>query len=323
MESVEYFPIEVEEVSWQTASEQLTAIRRKVFVEEQGVPVEEEIDELDPSALHWIAYGPKNVAMATARMLPDGQIGRMAVLKEYRQRGVGSSLMRNMIRYAIREGMEQLFLSAQVHAVPFYEGFGFIAEGDSYMDAGIPHRAMILNLHRFIDNSPKPLLRDISEEERLRVGIEGIDTFREQAMMLANRAQREIRIFSLRLEPGVYSNNSFCDVIYAFATSHPLARVKILVKDIAQVIHNTNQLHELCLRLPSRIQIRKLDAKEETLHTEFLLVDRTGILYKQEPERFVGYVVAHAPLEAVELVEEFDKMWEQSELDPELRRLHI
>jgi hypothetical protein len=54
-----------------------------------------------------------------------------------------------------------------------------------------------------------------------------------------------------------------------------------------------------------------------------MLIDRTGILYKQEPERFVGYVVPHAPLEAVELLEEFDNLWEQSELDPELRRLHI
>ncbi|WP_461521280.1 GNAT family N-acetyltransferase [Porticoccus sp.] len=323
MESVDYFPIEVEEVSWQTANEQLMAIRHKVFVEEQGVPVSEEVDELDPNAMHWLAYGPQNVAMATARMLADGQIGRMAVLKDYRQRGVGSSLMRNMIRYAIREGMEQLFLSAQVHAVPFYEGFGFIAEGDAYMDAGIPHRAMVLNLHRFIDNSPKPLLRDISDEERQRVGLDGLDEFRDQAVMLVNRAQREIRIFSFRLEPGVYSNSPFCDAIYAFATSHPLARVRILVKDLAHVIHHTNQLHELCLRLPSRIQIRKLEHKEETLHTEFLLVDSTGILYKQEPERFVGYVVPHAPLEAVELVEDFDNMWEQSELDPELRRLHI
>lgn len=323
METVDYFPIEVEEVSWQSAGEQLKTIRHKVFVEEQGVPLEDEIDELDPSAMHWIAYGPGSTAMATARMLPDGQIGRMAVLKPYRQRGVGSSLMRHMIRYAIREDMEQLVLSAQLHAIPFYEGFGFMAEGETYMDAGIPHRTMMLNLHRFMDNSPKPLLREISDEERQRVGIEGIDEFRDQAVMLVNRAQREVRIFSFKLEPGLYSNNRFCDAIYSFATSHPLARVKILVKDIAQVVHNTNQLHELCLRLPSRIQMRKLETKEECLHSEFMLIDRTGILYKQEPERFVGYMVAHAPLEAVELVEEFDNLWEQSELDPELRRLHI
>jgi len=323
METVEYFPIDVEQVSWQTAGDQLKAIRHEVFVEEQGVPVDEEVDELDPKALHWIAYGPGNRAMATARLLPDGQLGRMAVLEPYRQRGVGSSLMRNIIRYAIREGMEQLVLSAQIHAIPFYEGFGFMTEGETYRDAGIPHKTMVLNLHRFMDNSPKPLLREISDEERQRTSLEGVEEFREKAEMLVGRAQREIRIFSLRLEPGIYANNTFCDAIYTFATSHPLARVRILVKDIAQVIHHTHQLHELCLRLPSRIQIRKLETREECLHTEFMLVDRTGILYKQEPERFVGYVVPHAPLEAVQLVEEFDNLWEQSELDPELRRLHI
>ncbi len=323
METVEYFPIEVEQTSWEVSSGVLADIRHKVFVEEQHVPVEEEIDEHDQHAAHWLAYGPNDKAMATSRMLSDGHIGRMAVLKEYRERGVGSSLMRNMIRYAIREGMDQMFLYAQIKAVPFYEGFGFIAQGDPFMDAGIPHKTMLLKLHRYRDNSPQPVLPDISEEERQKISLDGAENFRDQAVKLVNRAQREIRIFTDRLEPEMYSNSQFCDAVYAFATSHPMARVRILVKDIPHVIQQTNLLQDLCLRLPSRIQMRKFQSKEACLHTDFLLVDRVGILYKQEPERFVGYVIDHAPMEAVELAQEFDSLWEQAELDPELRRLHI
>ncbi len=323
METVEFFPIEVERTCWDVSREILTDIRHKVFVEEQHVPVDEEIDEHDVNAVHWLAYGPNDRPMATSRMLSDGCIGRMAVLKEYRERGVGSALMRKMIRYAVREGMEQIFLNAQIKAIPFYEGFGFTAQGDPFMDAGIPHKTMSLNLSPYRDNSPQPISREIAEEERQRKSIEGVESFSDQAVMLVNRAHREIRIFSHRLEPAMYSNGQFCDAVYAFATSHPLARVKILVKDIFYVVNHSNLLHDLCLRLPSRIQIRKLQTKESCLHTEFLLVDRAGILYKQEPERFVGYVVEYSPLEAIELVNEFDNLWEQGELDPELRRLHI
>ena len=69
--------------------------------------------------------------------------------------------------------------------------------------------------------------------------------------------------------------------------------------------------------------MRKFNSLEPCLHREFLLIDKSGILYKQEPERFIGYAVSYAPLEAIELVEEFDNHWEQGEVDPELRRLHI
>ena len=323
METVDYFPIEVEQTSWQVSSEVLTAIRYQVFVDEQQVPISEEIDDDDMNAVHWLAYGPDDVAMATGRMLGHGQVGRMAVLKEFRDQGVGSSLMRHMIRYAITEGMEQLQLNAQIKAIPFYENFGFVAEGDPFMDAGIPHKIMHLNLHNYIDHSPHPSLPTISDAERLRNSIDDVDTFRDYAEKLIQRAERDIRIFSQRLDAALYSNKQFCDAIYTFATNHPSAQVKILVKDLFHVIHHPNQLHELCRRLPSRIQIKKFDSKEACLHSEFMVIDKAGILYKQEPERYVGYATLHAPLETAALVEEFEALWNDGKVDPELRRLHI
>jgi len=323
METVDYFPIEVEQTDWQASSKILTAIRLQVFVEEQEVPESEEIDEYDATALHWLAYGPNDEVMATARMLSDGQVGRMAVLKGFRQQGVGSSLMRNMIRYAVVAGIKQLFLNAQIKAIPFYEGLGFITQGNPFMDAGISHKYMYLNLHNYIDNSPQSTLAEITEEERQRTSIEGVDAFLDQGEILIQRAQRDIRIFSHRLEPSLYSNNQVCDALYTFATSHPMARVRILVKDIHSVINHPNLLHELCNRLPSRIKLKKFHSKEPCLHTEFMLIDRVGILYKQEPIRFVGYATQHAPMDASSLAEEFDSLWGQGEIDPELKRLNI
>jgi len=323
METVDYFPIEVEQTSWQASSKILTAIRLKVFVEEQQVPEAEEIDEYDATAVHWLAYGPNDEVMATARMLTDGQVGRMAVLKEFRQQGVGSSLMRNMIRYAVTAGLKQLFLNAQIKAIPFYEGMGFAAQGNPFMDAGISHKYMYLNLHNYIAHSPGPKLAEITEEERQRTSIEGAEAFIDKADTLIQRAHRDIRIFSYRLEPSLYSNDQICDALYTFATSHPMVRIRILVKDIHYVTNHPNLLYELCHRLPSRIQLKKFHSNEPCLHTEFMLIDRVGILYKQEPERFVGYATQHAPMDAAALAEEFDSLWDQGKIDPDLKRLHI
>jgi malate synthase len=121
----------------------------------------------------------------------------------------------------------------------------------------------------------------------------------------------------------LYSNDQFCDAIYNFATNHPSAQVKVIVKDLFHVINHPNQFHELCRRLPSRIQIKKLDSKEDCLHSEFMVTDKAGLLYKQEPERYVGYASLHTPMEAAALVEDFEALWSEGKVDPELRRLYI
>ena len=75
--------------------------------------------------------------MGTARLLPDGHIGRMAVLKEWRNRGIGALMLRGLIERAKQRGDREVALSAQVHAVPFYRAHGFVEEGDEYLEAGI------------------------------------------------------------------------------------------------------------------------------------------------------------------------------------------
>jgi predicted GNAT family N-acyltransferase len=82
--------------------------------------------------------------LGTGRLLPDGHIGRMAVLRQARGAGVGSALLRALMQAARARGDREVMLSAQTHALPFYERFGFVAEGEAYDDAGIPHRVMRL-----------------------------------------------------------------------------------------------------------------------------------------------------------------------------------
>ena len=125
-------------VSHQNAIKQ---VRENVFIKEQNVPPALEWDGEDNDALHLLALDNDDV-IGTARMLNDGHIGRMAVLPEHRQQGVGSMLLTTLIELAKARKLKRVFLSAQVAAIPFYKNHQFVVTSDEYMDAGIPHKDM-------------------------------------------------------------------------------------------------------------------------------------------------------------------------------------
>jgi predicted GNAT family N-acyltransferase len=136
----------IRETDWARDAERLGAIRREVFIDEQGVPEALEWDEHDADALHLLATLADGMPIGCARLLPDGHIGRMAVLSPWRGHGVGCALLAAAIRAAQAHGHTTLRLSAQVHAAGFYAAAGFFVVGEPYEEAGIPHVAMRLNL---------------------------------------------------------------------------------------------------------------------------------------------------------------------------------
>ncbi|TAK37760.1 MAG: GNAT family N-acetyltransferase [Betaproteobacteria bacterium] len=132
----------IELVDWERAREAASRIRFVVFVEEQRVPLAMELDAFDPQCLHALAYAPGGEAVATGRLLPDAHIGRMAVLKAWRGQGVGGAILERLVAAARARGEREVALSAQTHALAFYRRHGFSAEGETYLDAGIPHQTM-------------------------------------------------------------------------------------------------------------------------------------------------------------------------------------
>ena len=130
---------------WRKENEQLSSVRRQVFIIEQQVPDELEWDEFDETATHIVASIDGKI-IGTARLKTDGQIGRMAVLKPYRNQGIGSRLLQLVLTFAQENHYPKVYLHAQVEAIPFYEKHGFAAEGDIFYEANIPHRGMFKNL---------------------------------------------------------------------------------------------------------------------------------------------------------------------------------
>lgn len=135
--------LEIRVVDWQQEQDALKTIRKSVFIDEQHIPKELEWDGLDADCTQFLATC-NSVPVATARLTAEGQIGRMAVLEDFRGKGIGSSLLAAVIDQAKRAGHRQVFLHAQVGVIRFYRHCGFTACGDVFIDAGIEHRSMKL-----------------------------------------------------------------------------------------------------------------------------------------------------------------------------------
>jgi len=133
--------LRIELLPWESARELASPIRFEVFVREQRVPVEIELDDMDAQCIHAVAFLEK-LSVGTGRLLPDGHIGRMAVVKDWRRQGVGAEILEALVAEAARRGHAEVVLSAQLQAAEFYRSHGFVAEGKVYQEAGILHQAM-------------------------------------------------------------------------------------------------------------------------------------------------------------------------------------
>ncbi len=133
-------------LAWDKALPLARPVREEVFVAEQKVPLELEWDEWDEPSDHAVARDASGRAIGTARLLPDGRIGRMAVLREWRRRGVGAALMEALLQKAREQSLSRVTLHAQTHAAGFYRRLGFSERGGEFWEAGIPHVEMTLEL---------------------------------------------------------------------------------------------------------------------------------------------------------------------------------
>jgi len=133
---------EIEVNSWTVLAPVARPIREQVFCIEQNIPLDLEWDEMDAVCQHAVARATDGTPVGTGRLLPDGHIGRMAVLQSLRGQGIGGRILETLIVHATARGLAEVVLHAQESAVGFYLRHGFACEGEPFMEAGIPHRTM-------------------------------------------------------------------------------------------------------------------------------------------------------------------------------------
>lgn len=297
---------------WAVDADALRRVRQSVFIDEQQVPAADEWDGLDASCQHALARDTHGNVIATGRLTPQHGIGRMAVLREWRRRGVGSAILMELIEQARRNGWARLSMHAQTHAVPFYERHGFHVTGEAFDECGIAHRHMYMNLDAGTP-AAAPIWQTDTRESLAGAMIELLDA-----------TERRVSIYSRELDRGLLDQRHIVAAIKRIAISGRGAAIRILVHDIDSAIHEDHALLGLAQRLTSAIQLRRpREPADRAYASAFLLNDRGGYLLRPLATRFEAHGETDARSRAAPLAEYFDAVWERSEICTELRLLDL
>jgi predicted GNAT family N-acyltransferase len=284
----------------------LRSVRTHVFIEEQKVPEELEWDEIDSQCLHALALADGE-PVGTGRLTPDGHIGRMAVLREWRDRGVGSRLLETLIEAARDRGDRACRLNAQTYVMGFYARYGFRPEGEEFMEAGIPHRGMVLHF-----DAPQ---RDES--------VHGHETLADALAGVARRARHAFALYATDLAPRISDRAELADVLRALAISSARAQIRLLCRDARDAARDGHALLRLAARLPSRFAVHRISPEDEAPGQVFAVADAVSAFYQSRPASPTATLALDSPLFARDLMQQFDALWSRSEPDPEARRLRI
>ena len=329
--------VEVRIADWDDDAETLRAIRGRVFVEEQGVPRDVEWDGRDEDAVHVLAEDHRGDAVGTARLLPSGQIGRMAVLPERRGFGIGRALLDAAVDAARDRGDAEVFLNAQAHALGFYEAAGFRAVGAEFMEAGIPHQRMELPVgisfdppvdgpleivNADADRTPydRPALSDCPDEVRM---LDGETALADAIEELVAHARREILILSQDLDPRYFDRPELLDALSRFARRHGNTSVRVLVHDTRRMVRDGHGLLELARRLSSTFSIRVVHPDMQDREDTFVLADRTGMVGIPRSDTPSGFLNLNDSPLTRQYANLFRRLADRSVTDPNLRTMSI
>jgi predicted GNAT family N-acyltransferase len=307
--------VRVSTVPWATHGAALRALREIVFIREQGVPRDLEWDGHDEVSQHFAAYDERDVLVGTARLMPTGQIGRMAVVKDRRGTGIGRQLLDLAVAEARRQGLRHIHLHAQSHAQDFYRKSGFVVVGAEFAEAGIPHVEMTLQSQA--TQAAAPLTTSTMQTFR------GEAQARDGLYAIIEGARRYVDVQSRALDHALFGTDRAVVLISALARRHATSRVRILIDDSSTILSRGHRLVELARRLPSKIEIRRATDVQPARDGTFVVADESAVWLVQEEEQYVGWFSPHAPIRAERLLAEYTRRFDRAVNDPDLRLLRL
>lgn len=281
----------------------LRAVRDPVFVQEQGVPVGIERDALDALCHHVLARDADGRPIGTGRLAPDGRIGRMAVLREWRGRGVGAAMLRLLVSRAAADGLREVHLHAQVDAEPFYAAEGFLPVGERFEEAGIQHQAM----HRALGQP---------------AAVETAAQAAAATVAVLASARRAAMVYSRDLDPGLLDHPAVLAAFRRLAVRG--GETRLLLQDVAAPQRAHAPLIALVQRLPTAFAVRVIEEPVDLAYpSAFAASDTGGWYFRPLGHRLEGEAMLEGAARMRQLRTVFDAAWERARPATELRALGI
>lgn len=329
----------VEVCDWTNATDRqaLACVREMVFVFEQHVPPEMEIDDDDPRCVHVLARTAGGDPVGAGRLTPGiaapsavqddgalpgvGRIGRMAVLRDWRGRGVGTALLRTLVEQARARGLTELSLHAQRYAVPFYERHGFRRAGDEFEEAGIAHvrmrRAVAADAGPERPSPPPPpesiALHATTREELIAI-----------TKTLLMHAKHSMCVLVRELHPMLLNDTACLVELRRLAISGRGASIRIIAQDLTRAMEEGTRFLDLGQRLSSVIAFRRpIEPTDLAYRSAFMCVDTGGYLFRPLENEMITDGATRAPGRHAVLMRLFEDVWARSEPWAELRSLGI
>jgi predicted GNAT family N-acyltransferase len=283
----------------------LRAVREAVFVREQGVPREIELDAQDPDCLHVLARDADGRPIGTGRLTPAHTLGRMAVLPEWRRRGVGAAMLAALTSLARERRWNAIELHAQVDAIGFYLRQGYLPVGPRYMEAGIEHQSMRRAL-----GGPN--------------AVEDREAAIAATIAIVDATRRGLRVYSRALDPGLFDAPPVLDALRRLAVRGDGIELRFLLQDADTPQRDHAPLLALAQRLPSVLLFREVDDPVDRAYpSAFVANDGGGYYFRGLGHRFDGETALDAGGRARQLREEFDRTWERGRPCSEFRALGL
>lgn len=297
---------------WDLLGTACRQIRTKVFIEEQHIPQHEEWDELDPVCEHFLLL-INDRPVATARLTPEGRIGRLAVLAPARGKGLGEKILQRVLEHCRRNGFKKVTLNAQLTALNLYLKLGFSICGDEFLEVGIPHVPMQLELASELQADTQLDLAGLQQALQTtgQYRIQGHDQLKQCISLLIQSARR-----SFTMETPVYMDQWFDEAtltpLLSLGRRHTHSKVQWLLGETRQFSRQGGALLKLHQRAPSHIEIQQAHNLYRADQQAFLLVDNQHLLWwphYREP-RAELYTAGHR--ETLRAAQSFKLNWEKS-----------
>lgn len=281
----------------------LHGVRTVVFVDEQQVPAALERDASDAAGWHVLARSADGTPVGAGRLTPHGTLGRMAVLRDWRGRGVGDALLLALVQQARALGWAQVRLNAQAGALDFYVRHGFVPTGPRFIEAGIDHQAM----HRLLD-APTP--------------IDTRDAALAATIAVVRGGRRQLRLYSRDLDPGLLDRAEAMAALRRWATGG--GATQVLLHDVAAPQRALPPLIGLAQRLSSSFEFRVIEEPVDRAYVAaFAVNDTGGWFHRPLGHRFDGETRVDGAARGRQLHAVFEPAWERARPVTEFRALGI